>query len=603
MSWLKNLSIRLKLLSLVGIFMLGMAFITFEGFQGAERVKADTTKLFVRDLVGLKHVEEAAVHTLKMTRAVRNYALANSLGDSATARRALEERDASEKELRANVDAAKDLFVTEEGRALMAQLPAAVETVSALQKRVVGMFQAGDPAALATLMRECHVASSALEKLLSDLAASKYRTANATMDAAVQSANSEEFMLVGTFAVVAALGLAYTIFITGTVVKPVQEIASLVERVAAGDLTPQITADTSDELGRLKTSLASMVGELNKTLAATKEAADHLAATSAQITQGNIELSQRTEEQASALEETAASMEELGSTARLNSDNIREANGLASDASGSAKSGRSVMDQVVHNMRDIEDSSNKISEIISTIDGIAFQTNILALNAAVEAARAGEQGRGFAVVAGEVRTLAQRSAEAAKEIKGLITNSVARVGEGTALVADAGAAMDEIVKAIDRVTAVMAEVNSAIAEQSASVSQVSDAVSQMDQATQQNASLVEESVAAAESVKSLAGELAAMAGRFKLMADASQRKAMAASASTASKVSKPATSPKASPVAKVGASAPTSAAAANSPSRPAAKPAAAESSSPASNTMVAKASAKASSDEDEWVTF
>jgi methyl-accepting chemotaxis protein len=243
---------------------------------------------------------------------------------------------------------------------------------------------------------------------------------------------------------------------------------------------------------------------------------ESVATASAQIAQGNQDLSQRTEEQASALQETAASMEQLSSTVKQNADNARQANQLAQGATGVAVKGGEVVSQVVTTMKGINDSSKKIADIISVIDGIAFQTNILALNAAVEAARAGEQGRGFAVVASEVRNLAGRSAEAAKEIKQLITASVERVEHGTALVDQAGETMTEVVGAIQRVTDIMGEISAASIEQSAGVSQVGEAVSQMDQVTQQNAALVEESAAAAESLKSQARALVQAVAFFNL---------------------------------------------------------------------------------------
>ena len=246
--------------------------------------------------------------------------------------------------------------------------------------------------------------------------------------------------------------------------------------------------------------------------------AENVATASGQIAQGNLDLSNRTEQQASALEETAATMEELSSTVRNNSENSKEANRLATAASDIAAKGGAVVAQVVDTMKDINQSSKKIADIISVIDGIAFQTNLLALNAAVEAARAGEQGRGFAVVASEVRSLAGRSAEAAKEIKALITSSVQQIEQGSSLVDQAGHTMEEIVSAIKSVNVIAGEISNASVEQSSGVTQVGQAVSQMDQATQQNAALVEESAAAAESLKQQAEQLVKAVSVFKLKA-------------------------------------------------------------------------------------
>jgi methyl-accepting chemotaxis protein len=288
------------------------------------------------------------------------------------------------------------------------------------------------------------------------------------------------------------------------------------ESIAAGDLVTHVPPQGPTEVAVLLQSLANTKATLAATVSGVRQGSDNVATASAEIAQGNLDLSSRTEEQASALEETAASMEQLSSTVKQNADNARQANQLALGASTVAIKGGEVVGQVVDTMKDINDSSRKIADIISVIDGIAFQTNILALNAAVEAARAGEQGRGFAVVASEVRSLAGRSADAAKEIKSLIGTSVERVELGTTLVDKAGETMTEVVNSIQRVTDIMGEISAASNEQSAGVAQVGEAVSQMDQATQQNAALVEESAAAAESLKAQAQALVQAVAVFKL---------------------------------------------------------------------------------------
>ena len=308
------------------------------------------------------------------------------------------------------------------------------------------------------------------------------------------------------------LAVAFVRSITG----PVGEAVTVARAVADGNLRIDVPVRGSNELGQLMQALEDMRVHLSHVVGQVLQGSESLATASAEIAQGNNDLSARTEQQASALEQTAASMEELGATVKQNADNARQANQLALSASTVAVRGGEVVGQVVQTMKGINESSRKIADIITVIDGIAFQTNILALNAAVEAARAGEQGRGFAVVASEVRLLAGRSADAAKEIKSLISASVERVEQGTGLVDQAGSTMTEVVSAIKRVTDIMGEISAASSEQSLGVSQVGEAVTQMDQATQQNAALVEEMAAAADGLRSQAGQLVHTVAVFKL---------------------------------------------------------------------------------------
>ncbi|HEY0939377.1 MAG TPA: methyl-accepting chemotaxis protein [Steroidobacter sp.] len=301
--------------------------------------------------------------------------------------------------------------------------------------------------------------------------------------------------------------------------RSVAPLLASLSRLSAGDLTQPLVARSNDELGNVAVAMESFRLRLVESLATVRSSADRVVSASADMASGNSDISQRTEQQAGALQQTAASMEQLGGTVRQNADNAQQANQLALGASTVAIQGGEVVGQVVDTMKGINESSKKIADIISVIDGIAFQTNILALNAAVEAARAGEQGRGFAVVASEVRNLAQRSAEAAKEIKTLITTSVERVAQGTRLVDQAGGTMAEVVSSIKRVTDIVGEISGASSEQSTGVATVGKAISQMDQATQQNAALVEQSAAAAESLKVEADQLVRAVSRFKLQAD------------------------------------------------------------------------------------
>ena len=320
--------------------------------------------------------------------------------------------------------------------------------------------------------------------------------------------------LLGLLALV--VGVLLSVYVTRSIVVPVLKAVEAADKVAQGNLDFSVPTAGNDETGALLHSLERMVGNLSSLVRSVRESSENVANASAEIAQGNQELSARTESQASSLEQTAASMEELGATVRHNADNARQANQLALSASSVAVQGGEVVGQVVHTMKDINDSSRKIADIISVIDGIAFQTNILALNAAVEAARAGEQGRGFAVVASEVRSLAGRSAEAAKEIKSLINASVERVDHGSSLVDQAGATMSEVVTAIKRVTDLMGEISSASVEQSAGVAQVAEAVTHMDQGTQKNAALVEQMAAAASSLRTQSQQLVLQVSNFKI---------------------------------------------------------------------------------------
>lgn len=327
------------------------------------------------------------------------------------------------------------------------------------------------------------------------------------------------WILVGVLALVAAAIILVWFGIRRTLIVPLNRLIGSIKHIANGDLARSIDVNGTNEMGQLAASLKHMQGELVRTVGNVRQGANAIYSGASEISAGNNDLSSRTEQQAASLEETAASMEQLTATVKQNAENARQASHLALSASETAQRGGKVVANVVQTMHEIAGSSQKIADITSVIDGIAFQTNILALNAAVEAARAGEQGRGFAVVAGEVRNLAQRSAQAAKEIKGLIEDSVNRVDIGSTLVESAGETMGDIVSAVTRVTDIMGEIASASDEQSRGIDQVGQAVSEMDRVTQQNAALVEESASAAAALEEQASMLTQAVSVFRIQQD------------------------------------------------------------------------------------
>ncbi|CAN7218011.1 methyl-accepting chemotaxis protein [Rhizobacter sp. LjRoot28] len=501
-------------------------------------------------------------------------------------------------------------IVNDEERQAFAELVKARADFNAKHTKIAELAEVGEalfPVARAWLQGEAAGSFARTREAVAKLTTTNVNGATeAGLDADRTFAAGVTWISVFVLAAV-ALAALMAVWITRLVTRPIARAVEGAERIAAGDLTVDLHATGKDETAVLLQTLAGMQDRLSQIVSGVRQNADGVATASAQIASGNFDLSARTEQQASALEETAASMEELGSTVKQNADNARQANQLAMGASTVAVQGGEVVSRVVDTMKGINDSSRKIVDIISVIDGIAFQTNILALNAAVEAARAGEQGRGFAVVAGEVRSLAQRSAEAAKEIKTLISTSVERVEQGTTLVDQAGVTMQEVVASIRRVTDIMGEISAASTEQSSGVAQVGEAVTQMDQATQQNAALVEESAAAAESLKRQAQDLLAAVSFFKT-SQSQSTSSVAASATPApakaspsverrgpnraTNVIRPAFKP------ATATSTPTPTAAAAAPAAPAALP----SPAPAQPARVLPP-ASASTGTDDWETF
>ncbi|WP_345537369.1 methyl-accepting chemotaxis protein [Variovorax defluvii] len=382
--------------------------------------------------------------------------------------------------------------------------------------------QAAQMEALSSAMRQLSEGAGAADAAQKHLAALGALQAQQARHAKAAAAEIEEAIagangwLLGLGLLALGTGVGWTLGMVRAIVRPLDEAILIAETVAAGDLSKEFGTERGGEFGRLLRGMGEMEDTLTDVVTRIKASTDSIVAASSEIASGNQDLSSRTEEQASSLQQTAASMEELTSTVKQNADNARQANQLAQSASDVAVKGGDVVSQVVDTMASIHASSKKIVDIIGVIDGIAFQTNILALNAAVEAARAGEQGKGFAVVAAEVRHLAQRSAGAAKEIKGLIDDSVGKVDAGTALVSEAGRTMEEIVGSVRRVTDIIGEITAASHEQTQGIEQINQAITQMDQVTQQNAALVEQAAAAAASMQEQAGKLSQVVGTFKL---------------------------------------------------------------------------------------
>jgi methyl-accepting chemotaxis protein len=436
------------------------------------------------------------------------------------------------------------ILVLEEAKKLFAEETQAFEAFRAKRDEVVKLFKDGDQdSAVQTLFKQTIPLQNTYFGKLDAILALQNKLMGQDSAEATESASNATMLMIGLLVLATVLSVAAGYLITRSVTGPLLQAVEVAETVAHGDLTADIDTSRKDETGRLLNALQEMVASLKRTVGSVRASTDTINTAAAEIAAGNLDLSRRTEQQAASLEETASSMEELTSTVRQNADNARQANQLVVSAAGHASEGGQVVGEVVDTMGGIKASSARMADIISVIDGIAFQTNILALNAAVEAARAGEQGRGFAVVASEVRNLAQRSAAAAKEIKELIDDSIAKVDAGGALVDRAGATMKQIVASVQQVADIMNEITSASQEQSSGIEQVNTAIAEMDNATQQNAALVEQAAAAARSMQEQSERLVEAVAVFRMEGSAGQYSAPVARASIAASVPAQATVP------------------------------------------------------------
>ncbi|HEV8315059.1 MAG TPA: methyl-accepting chemotaxis protein [Burkholderiaceae bacterium] len=514
---MNRLKISTRLLLLIGMLSLLLVGIGGIGLLGIAKSNEALRSVYEDRSIPLEQIADIQKRLLE-----NRLAISNSLLDASP-----EQIAANAAIVEANIAAISKLWETFGASALTPPQQAAAKTFADQRKRfvqeglkpAVAALRAGDAAQARRLVAETiHPLYAPVGQGIAQLMQLQLDAARAEYTAAVQRYAMIRAVSIGSVILGLAFALSLGLLLLRGITRSLAHAADASRAVARGDLTQAIRADGDDEIARLLHDLAHMKDKLAQVVAEVRSNAESVASASAQIAQGNSDLSSRTEEQASSLEQTAASMDELGSTVRHNADNARQASDLAAGASAIAVKGGALVDNVVSTMKSIHDSSRSIGEIIGVIDSIAFQTNILALNAAVEAARAGESGRGFAVVASEVRALAQRSAEAARQIKSLIGASVERVEQGSSLVDQAGETMREIVQSIQRVTHIVGEISHANSEQSAGVAQVGVAVSQMDQATQQNAALVEQSAAAAESLKHQADQLVRAVATFKLQA-------------------------------------------------------------------------------------
>ncbi|MCP1573529.1 methyl-accepting chemotaxis protein [Herbaspirillum rubrisubalbicans] len=517
---MRNLTVRFSLMSALALFSIMIVVGAAVGIFALGRANQATE--YVHEIAEHVIVINDAYKDSTRTRSAltRAYANLKEKNDPAIAEGALKSAQGSyERGLKFVDEFSKLPDLAGEEPVVKKELIESARSLSELLMKASGLLKAGDASAYSELNdKQINPAGARFSKALD-----AFQKRAMELNDTATSERQREYSMVVWLVVVGLIGAMFLVIgvhfmLRNIVLTPLNRAVHLLDLVANGDLTTKVEVQSSNEIGRLFSAIRSMQQALLTTVSRVRSSSDSIDTSAKEIAAGNMDLSSRTEQQASSLEETAASMEQLTGTVKQNADNALQANQLAHSASSTASKGGEVVSQVVDTMQAINASSRKIVDIISVIDGIAFQTNILALNAAVEAARAGEQGRGFAVVASEVRSLAQRSAAAAKEIKSLIDDSVDKVEAGSQLVEQAGATMSEVVTSVQRVTDIVGEIAEASREQSTGIEQVNRAITQMDEVTQQNAALVEQAAAAAQSLQAQATNLVGAVSIFKINA-------------------------------------------------------------------------------------